>query len=115
MPGAGSAEPNRKTTMMQEVKTSFLRRSGVLNAWANLITVATAPLMPQSRRPFRPPGSVSRFRQPVPSCPPGHEFPLGSHGHGADTAAPVAPFQSGGGQGKGEVEGDVDAGDDDRR
>src|SRR4051812_43257145 len=42
MPGAGSAEPNRNTTMMQEVKTSFLRRSGVLNAWANLITVATA-------------------------------------------------------------------------
>jgi hypothetical protein len=28
---------------MHEVKTSFLRRSGVLNAWANLITVATAP------------------------------------------------------------------------
>ena len=55
MPGAGSAEPNRNTTMMPKVKISFLRRSGVLNAWANLITVATAPLMPQSRRPFRPP------------------------------------------------------------
>src|SRR6185437_4918254 len=62
MPGAGSAEPNRNTTMMQAVKTSFLRRSGVLKAWANLITVATAPLMPQSRRPFRPPG----FCQPTP-------------------------------------------------
>ena len=43
MPGAGSAEPNRNTTMTPAVKTSFLRRSGVLNAWANLITVATAP------------------------------------------------------------------------
>jgi hypothetical protein len=29
--------------MMPKVKISFLRRSGVLNAWANLITVATAP------------------------------------------------------------------------
>ena len=43
MPGAGSAEPNRNTTMMPAVKSSFPRRSGVLNAWANLVRVATAP------------------------------------------------------------------------
>jgi len=43
MPGAGSADPNRNTTMMPEVNSSFLRRSGVLNAWANLVAVATAP------------------------------------------------------------------------
>ena len=43
MPGAGNADPNRNTTMMPEVNSSFLRRSGVLNAWANLVAVATAP------------------------------------------------------------------------
>jgi hypothetical protein len=77
--------------MMQAVKTSFLRRSGVLNAWANLITVATAPLMPQSRRPFRPPG----FCQPTPrrTQPGPAEWGLGApapvyRGWGATTPNP---------------------------
>jgi hypothetical protein len=29
--------------MIPPVNSSFVRRSGVLNAWANLVSVATAP------------------------------------------------------------------------
>ena len=43
MPGAGTAEPNRNTTMRPRVNSSFLRRSGVLNARAKLVRWATVP------------------------------------------------------------------------
>ena len=43
MPGTGSVEPNRNTTMMPRVNSSFLRRSGVWNARARLVRWATAP------------------------------------------------------------------------
>jgi hypothetical protein len=43
MPGAGSVAPNRYTTMMPRVNRSFLRRSGVRNARANIASLATVP------------------------------------------------------------------------
>ena len=43
MPGAGSFEPNRNKTMMAPVNSSFLRRSGVRNARANIASLATDP------------------------------------------------------------------------
>src|SRR5215472_14988535 len=39
MPGAGSDEPNRNKAMMPSVKSSFLRRSGVLNARMNAVSM----------------------------------------------------------------------------
>ena len=39
MPGVGSAAPSRKTAIMQMVKSSFRRRSGVRNARRNAVSM----------------------------------------------------------------------------
>src|SRR5882724_3568610 len=74
MPGAGSDAPNRYTTMMPSVNRSFLRRSGVRNAWANIASLATDP---KCRRPggwFRRFGS-SPFGSAELHRPAGHAEP----------------------------------------
>ena len=40
MPGAGGSEPNRNMTIMPSANSSFLRRSGVRNAWTNTLSTA---------------------------------------------------------------------------
>src|SRR6185312_964802 len=46
-PGVGSEDPSRNTAMMKSVKSSFLRRSGVLNARMNAVSMRS-PLLPGS-------------------------------------------------------------------
>jgi hypothetical protein len=43
MPGAGRFEPNRNNTITPPLNSSFLRRSGVRNAWTNTLSTAAAP------------------------------------------------------------------------
>ena len=38
-PGQGSVDPSRNTAMMNRVKSSFLRRSGVRNARRNAVSM----------------------------------------------------------------------------
>ena len=46
-PGVGSEEPSRNTAMMKTVKSSFLRRSGVLNARMNAVSMRSPLLLGQ--------------------------------------------------------------------
>src|SRR4051812_6416909 len=63
-PGAGICEPARKTTMIIRTNSSFRRRSGVRNAFANAVSMPSSPslrVQPVSPSPSRAP------RQPNPA------------------------------------------------
>src|SRR6516165_1880554 len=86
MPGAGSDEPNLNRAMMPSVNSNFLRRSGVLNARMNAVSMrdpsssaepAFQRLPYTTRRPGRRASSRGRQRRPrnEPALGAGHDQP----------------------------------------